>query len=78
MNNFNEIESILQKFIAEEKPIWVTDKKYGKRKVLPTRIENDLISGKHLICWVILVEKLGDSGNRTDRIPISSITTIQE
>ena len=71
-------EKILQKYINEEKSVWITDSKWGKRKVIPKAIISDLISGKNLSCYVLLVEKLGDHGNRTDTIPFHSIQNIQE
>ena len=79
-NHFSSIdnEKILQKYINEEKSIWITDSKLGKRKVIPKEIISDLISGKNLSCYVLLVEKLGDHGNRMDTVPLHSIQNIQE
>lgn len=75
---FPNAEQVLQRYIYENKTIWVTDSKWGKRKVIPKEIINDLISGKKLSCYILLVEKLGDTGNRMDIIPLESIQNIHE
>jgi hypothetical protein len=75
---FPNAEQVLQRYIYKNKTIWVTDSKWGKRKVIPKEIINDLISGKKLSCYILLVEKLGDTGNRMDIIPLESIQNIHE
>ncbi len=39
---FPNAEQVLQRYIYENKTIWVTDSKWGKRKVIPKEIINDL------------------------------------
>ena len=75
---FPNAEHVLRRYISENRTIWVTDSKWGKRKVVPKEIINDLISGKKLSCYVLLVEKLGDTGNRMDMISLDSIQDIHE
>lgn len=78
LSSIDNNEKILQKYINEEKSIWITDSKWGKRKVISKEIISDLISGKNLSCYVLLVEKLGDHDNRMDTVPLHSIQNIQE
>lgn len=70
--------NLLQKYIDEKKSIWITDSKYGKRKVIPQEIIYENMSNEKLSCYVLLVTKLGDTGNRMDTISFESIQDIHE
>ena len=70
--------NLLQKYINEKKSIWITDSKYGKRKVIPKEIIHENMSDEKLSCYVLLVTKLGDTGNRMDTISFESIQDIHE
>lgn len=72
-----ELENKLFAACNRGEPIYVTDSKWGKRKVIPQSISNDLISGKALSCFVITVEKLGDCGNRQDSIKLKDIIDVK-
>lgn len=67
------IESVLLQAISLQIPVSVTTKKWGKRIVLPLKLENGTLQ-----CKVIKVEKLDDRGSyRTETISLAEVVQVE-